>query len=288
MQKQIVAVTFSLLMGVCAPGVAAAQTSLKDLARVPPVESAQPPAGVEDPSAPRTLPARLLVPAQGSTNETKVAIYPVLLWMPSFTATTSVPPFPEVPGGPDLPGDSGSTSASFDGAVLAGFSVERTYWRIDVDGIWAALATQRDLPLLKVDLDLIYGHVSGGVKIYKDLYVTGGVRRVALKYDIQIGDRPEHFTRKPGIWDPLVGLAWHSDLGSRWTLHVIGEGGGFGVGADLDLLGSVRADWKMFKYVGLTFGYTALRLELSNTVLERTLEVKQTLHGPTLGLGLYF
>ena len=261
---------------------------MKDLARVPPVEAAQPPAGAEAPSAPRTLPARLPAPAQASTNETKVSVYPILLWVPSFTVTTSVPPFPEVPGGPDLPGGSGSTYASFDGAALAGFSVERTYWRIDADGIWAALGTQRDLPLLKVDLDLIYGHVSGGVKIYKDLYVTGGVRRVALKYDIQIGDRPEHFTRKPGIWDPLVGLAWHSDLGSRWTLHVIGEGGGFGVGADLDLLGSVRADWKVFKYVGLTFGYTALRLELSNTVLERTLEVKQTLHGPTLGLGLYF
>ena len=289
MHKQIVAVTFSLLMGVCAPGVATAQTSLRNLARVPPVEAAQPPAGPEDPSAPRTLSARLPAPAQASTNETKVSVYPILLWVPSFTVTTSVPPFPEVPGGPDLPGGSGSTSRIVRRRGAGGF-----LGRAGRTGASTPTASgphwgsQRDRPLLKVDLDLIYGHVSGGVKIYKDLYVTGGVRRVALKYDIQIGDRPEHFTRKPGIWDPLVGLAWHSDLGSRWTLHVIGEGGGFGVGADLDLLGSVRADWKVFKYVGLTFGYTALRLELSNTVLERTLEVKQTLHGPTLGLGLYF
>ena len=39
----------------------------------------------------------------------KVSVYPILLWVPSFTATTNVPPFPDVPGGPDLPGGSGST-----------------------------------------------------------------------------------------------------------------------------------------------------------------------------------
>jgi len=29
-------------------------------------------------------------------------------------------------------------------------------------------------------------------------------------------------------------------------------------------------------------------LKLSDTVLQRTFEIKQTLHGPLLGLGLYF
>jgi len=135
---------------------------------------------------------------------------------------------------------------------------------------------------------VIYGHVSGGVKIVKNLYMTGGVRRVALKYDIQLQDRPQHFIRKPGIWDPLVGLGWHSAPGSRWALHVAAEGGGFGAGADVDLSGSVRADLKIVKHFGLTLGYSALYLKLSDTVLDRTFEVKQTLHGPVLGLGFYF
>ncbi len=160
--------------------------------------------------------------------------------------------------GPICPAESGSTDASFDGAALAGFSMEKANWRIDVDGIWAALGTQRDRPLLNVDLDIIYGHVSGGVKIYKDLYVTGGVRRLALKYDIQVADRPAHFVREPGIWDPLVGLAWHGALGSRWALHLTGEGGGFGAGADVDLSGAIRADVRVAGPVGLTFGYTVL------------------------------
>ena len=51
---------------------------------------------------------------------------------------------------------------------------------------------------------------------------------------------------------------------------------------------SRRADVKIVKHFGLTFGYTALYLRLNDTVAERTFEVKQTLHGPVLGLGLYF
>ena len=284
----IVTVTFVVLLALCGPEVAVAQTSLKTLARASPLDAADSRPGTLDPAAPRTLTSESPSQTATASDDMKISVYPILLWVPAFTATTTVPPFPDVPNGPDLPGGTGSTSASFDGAALAGFSLEKANWRIDADGIWAALVTQRERPLLNVDLDVLYGHVSGGVKVYKGLYVTGGVRRLALKYDIQLGDRPQHFIRKPGIWDPLVGLAWHSALGSRFTLGVIGEGGGFGAGADVDLGGVVRADVKLFKHVGLTFGYSVLYLELSDTVLQRTFEVKQTLHGPVLGLGLYF
>ena len=42
------------------------------------------------------------------------------------------------------------------------------------------------------------------------------------------------------------------------------------------------------RHVGLVLGYSALYPKLSDTMLERTFEVKQTLHGPVLGLGFYF
>jgi hypothetical protein len=226
-------------------------------------------------------------PAGKGTNDLKVSIYPVLLWVPLFGAEVNVPPFPDFPGLPDLPGGSGSTGASLDGAALAGLSLAKGVWRIDVDGIWAALTTKRDRPLLNVDLDIIYGHVSGGVKVYKDLYVSGGVRRLALQYDIKLGERP-NFIREPGLWDPLVGVGWHGTLGPKWEVHVIGEGGGFGVGADVDVSATVRADWKIARHVGVTLGYSALYLEISDTVGQRTLNVKQTLQGPIVGLGLYF
>ena len=294
LRTRITIVTCAALLGVCGPRAVWAQASLKTLADIAPIETAGPRLDRLDVTALPTLevPAQTAqAPAQTTTssdNDMKFSVYPVLLWAPVASVTTVVPAFPDFPGGPDVPGESGTTSSSFDGAALAGMSIEKRNWRVDVDGIWAAMLTTRERPLLKVDLDVIYGHVSGGVKVYKDLYVTGGVRRVALKYDIQIGDRPQHFERKPGIWDPLVGAGWHSALGSKWILHVTGEGGGFGAGADVDLSGGVRTDFKIATHVGLTFGYTVLYLKLSDTVLQRTLEVKQTLHGPVLGLGIYF
>jgi hypothetical protein len=263
MSPRMMIISLSVLLGVCDAGTAGAQT----------------PAG--------SAAAPVVLEPERST-DLKVSVYPVLLWVPSFSTTTNVPPFPDTPGGPDLPGARGSTEASLDGAFLAGVSLEKNRWRIDADGIWAAMVTQRDRPLLKVDLDVVYGHISGGVRVYKDLYVTGGVRRLSLKYDISLEGRPQHFERKPGLWDPLVGLGWHGDLGSRWTLHALAEGGGFGVGADVDLSGGVRADLKVVQHFGVTFGYSVLYIKLSDTVGQKTLEVKNTLHGPVVGLGLYF
>jgi hypothetical protein len=45
---------------------------------------------------------------------------------------------------------------------------------------------------------------------------------------------------------------------------------------------------KIVRHFGLTLGYSVLYLKLSDTVAERTFEVKQTLHGPVVGLGFYF
>ena len=273
---QAARITFCVLVAACGPRVAGAQTFLKTPADLPALEAAQ--------SQPSTPPST----APHDSSGVDVSIYPILLWVPTFKANASVPSFPDTPGGPDLPGASGTTSTSLNGAALAGFSIQSGNWRVDTDGIWAAFGTQRDRPLLKVDLDVIYGHASGGVKIYKNLYVTGGLRRVALKYDIQLEDRVQHFERKPGIWDPLVGLAWHSAPQSRFVLHASGEGGGFGAGADVDLAASARVDLKIVKHFGLTFGYSVLYLKISDTVLTRTFTVKQTLQGPVAGLGLYF
>ena len=289
MRAQIATVTLSVVLSFCGPGLAVAQPSLETLARGSPVEVLEARPSTTTARAARRTPAvKSQTTPDMSSSDMKVSIYPVFVWVPAFSATTNVPSFPDVPDGPDLPGGSGSTSASFDGAALAGFSIEKSRWRVDVDGIWAALGTQRDRPLLNVDLDLIYGHATGGVEVANGLYVTGGVRRLALKYDIELGDRLRHFVRKPGIWDPLVGLAWHGAAGSRLTLHVAGEGGGFGAGADVDLAGSVRTDLKLTKHFGLALGYSVLYLKLSDTALQRTFEVKQTLHGPTFGLGFYF
>ncbi len=214
-----------------------------------------------------------------------VSIYPVLAWVPlGIDINVDVPPFE---GGGGSGGGRDIIDGRFDGAFLGGLSVEKGRVRFDGDVVWAAVGGDRlEVPAFSVDVDLIYAHATGGFEVAQDFFVTGGVRRVALDFDIRLANQSP-FSREPGLWNPLVGVGWHRK-GTRMEWHGIVEGGGFGVGADVDFGAALRFDWKPLRVFGITAGYNFLYLKASNTVRERTFEFKQTLHGPTLGIGFYF
>jgi hypothetical protein len=194
-----------------------------------------------------------------------------------------VPPADDVDGG--LIGQ--IVESRFDGAFLGGFSAANNRWRMDVDGLWAAVGGDRlELPKFSVDADLFYFHATTGPRIVKDLFATAGVRRIAVKYAVNV-DAVGTFERKPGVWDPIVGLGWHTQR-PHWEVHALFEGGGFGVGSDVELATSFRGDWKPIPHFGITAGYQFLYFKIEDDRQGRLLEVKQTLQGPIVGIGLYF
>ena len=223
-------------------------------------------------------------PASPPAKDWKFSIYPLLAWVPTNIGIEVNVPI-EGGGGGSIQGE--IADSRFDGAFLGGFSATNGTWRVDTDFVWAAVGGDRpSSPSLTVDADLIYGHGSIGRQIYKELFVTGGVRRLALKYVIQIADQPE-FARKPGLWDPIVGVAWHH-VGDKLEFHGLLDVGGFGVGSDSEFGTSLRMDWKPVRHFGLTAGYNYLRLKFSDELAGKTLEATQTLSGPVVGIGLYF
>lgn len=233
----------------------------------------------------------LVLPAtarsQPAPDDWKIAIYPVMAWVPiSIGIDVNVPPVSGGGGsGPDFGGE--IVDGRFDGAFFGGMSASKGNWRIDADLMWAAFGGDRpERPVLRVDVDAVYAHASGGRRIVGDLYATAGVRRMSLKYNIGLDGR--EFERKPGVWDPLIGVGWHREAGTKLDLHATFEGGGFGAGSDADIGASFRLDWKPTAHFGLTAGYGLLYFKLSDTVGDRTFTAKQTLHGPTLGIGFYF
>jgi len=227
--------------------------------------------------------AQTMTPATTTQEGWKVAVYPVLVWVPlGINIDVDIPPF-----NGDAGGSGGILDSRFDGAFFGGVNVSNGVWRIEGYGIWAGIGGSRpDRPFLDVDMDLVYGDAKLGRRIAPDLFVTGGVRRLALKYDITLGDLP-HFSRKPGLWDPIVGIGWHRE-GPKVEWHASFDGGGFGAGADVDLGAELRVDWKPVRHFGFTVGYNVLYLKVSDTVAGRTLTIKPTLHGPAVGIGLYF
>lgn len=251
------------------------------------------------------LPAALLVIATGSPalaqsapasspasqdDGWRFSIYPVLAWLPyNVNIDVNLPPSNGGGGGGGGGGESASIlNSHFDGAFLAGFSATNGVWRVDTDGLWAAVGGDREprLPNLSVDLDVIYGHGTIGRRIAPDLFVTAGIRRIALKYDVALGTLAP-FTRKPGVWDPLVGLAWHRE-GTHLEWHGVFEGGGFGAGSDVDLSATFRVDWKPVTHFGITGGYSLLYFKVSQDVANQTFIAKNTFSGPVAGIGFYF
>jgi hypothetical protein len=227
--------------------------------------------------------AQTVAPGSSADPDWQVTVYPVLAWVPlDIAIDVDVPPI-EGGGG----GSGQILDSRFDGAFFAGLAASNGNWRIEGYGLWAGVGGNRpERPFLDVDLDLIYGSAKLGRRFAPDLYVTGGVRRVALDYDIRLGDLPP-LSRKPGVWDPIVGIGWHR-VRQKVEWHAAFDGGGFGAGSDVDLGASLSVDWKPLPHFGLTAGYNFLYLKLSDAVASRDVTVELTAHGPTVGFGLYF
>ena len=224
------------------------------------------------------------IPAAGQEKDWQITVYPVLVWVPlDIRIDVNVPP---VDGG-DAGGSGDILESRFDGAFFGGVAATNGVWRIEGYGLWAAFGGDRpERPRLTVDLDLVYGSAKVGRRVATDVYVTGGVRRLAIGYDVTLGDLPT-FSRKPGVWDPIVGIGWHR-VRPKVEWHASFDGGGFGAGADVDLGASLRVDWKPIPHFGLTAGYNLLYLKVTDTVVNRDLTLKLNAHGPTVGFGLYF
>jgi len=206
-----------------------------------------------------------------------IAIYPALAWAPVFGTSVTLP---------GQPGPSGSTSTSLNGLFAAGARFEKSKWSADAMFMWAALSAQRKNPFVDVKLDLILGNAMAGHEILPNLYMEGGVRRLALDIHATVGSASAK--RSPSYWDPLVGLTYRRQLGRKWRILIHGDGGGFGVGSDVDVTATARAEWQFARHFGIAMGYGGMHFSDSNTVDGQTLKISPTLHGPTFGFGIFF
>jgi hypothetical protein len=67
-----------------------------------------------------------------------------------------------------------------------------------------------------------------------------------------------------------------------------GDGGGFGVGSDVDVTATGRAEWQFVRHFGLSMGYGGMHFSQSKTIASQTFSISPTLHGPIMGLGIFF
>jgi hypothetical protein len=206
-----------------------------------------------------------------------------MAWVPIFGSSVSLPPRPT---NPIAPGPSGSTNSSFNGAYFGGARFEAGKWSADVLFMWTALSASRTTPSTKVNLDFVFGDAHVGREVLPNLYLEGGFRRLSM--DIHATVDTDSATGSPGYWDPLVGLTYRRPLGKKWRILLHGDGGGFGVGSDVDISATARAEWQFGRHFGMTMGYGGMHFSDSTRVSGGTLSISPTMHGPILGFCMWF
>lgn len=211
----------------------------------------------------------------------QIAIYPALAWVPIFGTSVDIPPTPSHPIEA-----TGSTDTSLNGAYFGGVRVERKKWSGDVLFMWAAMGADRTSPRTNVSLDFVFGDLMIGYQALPGLFVEGGFRRLAL--DLHATVDTSSAAVSPGYWDPLIGLTYRRQLGKKWRILAHADGGGFGVGSDVDVTVTARAEWQFARHYGMTMGYGLMHLNGGVPFDAGTLHLSPTMHGPILGFGLYF
>jgi len=209
-----------------------------------------------------------------------IAAYPVMGWAPVFGSTFTLPPRPSNPIITE------STDNSLNGAYFGGARIEGGKWSAEGLFMWASLESKRQTPNTDVNLDFVFGDGMVGYRVLPGLYAEGGVRR--LSFTVKAAGQSGSATWSPGFWDPIFRLTYSRALGKKWRVVMHGDGGGFGVGSAIDLTATARAEWQFVRHVGLSMGYGGMHFSQSQMIARQTYSISPTLHGPMLGLGIFF
>jgi hypothetical protein len=220
-----------------------------------------------------------------------VDIYPLFGWLPFYSSSFTVPPLPNGGGG----SIGGGTNAHLSGAWELALSVTYKKFLIEGEGMFANVTATRDTPYADGSAHLNYGDVFLGWKVGKGFYPLVGVRRMALDFSATVLNAPT-FQRKPGFWDPLIGIEYRKQLKHKFNVQGRFDIGGFGAGSTVDLDAQFRVEWRFVKHFGTILGYQVLYNKLEGTVNQQVLnttinypwDYAQTFHGPILGFGIYF
>jgi hypothetical protein len=221
----------------------------------------------------------------------KFIVYPVYAWVPFFSTSVTLPAVPTPPGGGGGGGGSvipsGTTSGSLNGAAFTGAEIYKGKWSGMFTVLYAGLSATRTTPRTTLSMDFVYGQGLVERKVYKGLSLGAGFRRMALDLTATVDSFPS-VRRSPGFWDPLLSATYRKQLDKKWRVSAPMDGGGFGVGSDIDIGAAAYADWRFAKHFGMTMGGAYLHFENTNTVLRKTFSIKPTMYGPTFGFGIYF
>lgn len=165
-----------------------------------------------------------------------------------------------------------------------GFFLDYNHVKFSEDGAQGPIHVDVDFRLQLVELDGLYridlapGH---------SLDFKAGARYFKLDPTIKVSViNTREFDNEQDWVDPIIGARWVWRFADQWSLNLLGDIGGFGVGSEFTWQGVVAIDYKPFKNVSFGGGYRAIYVDYEDGTANTPdyFKFDATLHGPMIGL----
>ncbi len=115
----------------------------------------------------------------------------------------------------------------------------------------------------------------------------GGLRYSSMYIELGLPNAKDIDQRKDWL-DPFLGLRWGWNFSERWRGRLRGDVGGFGIGSQIAYNAVGVVDFKPWKHVSLFGGYRVLFQKYSTGNRGNRFKYDGYMHGPLLGLNIYW
>ena len=209
------------------------------------------------------------------------------IWATSLKGTSSIGP---ISGDIDL--DFGDILSDLEMALMLNFRAEKGLWAIQADSLYADLDSEITSGAVRTNVGstLWIASLNGRYRFADDLEAYAGVRYFRQEVDISItGAGPGISASATADWvDPIIGAAFSTPLGDKWTFQLQGDIGGFGVGSEFTWQTAALVDYRFSKLASLALGWRHLDWDYEEGSGATRFTYDAYLSGPLVGVTFNF
>lgn len=196
----------------------------------------------------------------------------------------------------EVEADFGDIFGNLNGVFTVHFDTAwKEKWGGFVDLNYVNLEADKDTPppggTVTPKLTMFMSEFAGFYRLNKDAHkfdFFGGIRYTDIDGKLEFSG-PLGIQKGNESWvDPMFGLRWRWKFADKWALITRGDIGGFGVGSDFAWSASGLIDWRPWKHVGFLLGYRALYADYETGSGSGKFAFDATMHGPIIGLNIFW
>lgn len=209
------------------------------------------------------------------------------LWFASLDGTIGLGPLPTVRVVADLP----DPMVNLDFALADAFTARKGPWVVLSDITFTKLGVDETVSSSQVEIDsvLVWASLAAGYAVVDApggrVEVFAGARYTLLDNDGRSTGVITASSSKVDDWvDPIVGFDARGQLAERWSVGLLANIGGFGVGSDLSYEILPRVSYAWNEIITLHAGYRLLSMDFDSSNL--TYDVRES--GWIAGVGFGF